>query len=85
VTSSGSFHCFLPTPGALRSADGDVLSTRKASVEPLHEFSSKIGALLSMTGQWKNDFVVGELMFGRGSNGGFWSRNVENALSFNRD
>jgi len=44
-------------------------------------------ALLSMTGHWTAQaFVEGEIpFFGRSSDGGFWFRKVENALSFNGD
>ena len=50
-------------------------------------FASRLMALLSMTGHWAGQaFVEGEIPFSGGSsNGGFWSKKVENALSFNRD
>jgi hypothetical protein len=40
-----------------------------------------------MTSHWAGQaFVDGEIPFsGRSSNGGFWSRKIENALSFNGD
>jgi hypothetical protein len=41
---------------------------------------------LSMTGHWTGQAFEGEIPFsGRSSSGGFWSRKVENALSFNGD
>jgi hypothetical protein len=45
----------------------------------------RLMALLSVTSHWVGRaFVEGEIPFsGRGSNGGFWSGEVENALSFN--
>jgi hypothetical protein len=45
-------------------------------------FASRLMALLSMTSHWAGQaFVEGEIPFsGRCSNGGFWSRKVENAL-----
>ena len=50
-------------------------------------FASRLMALLSMTGHWAAQaFVEGEIPFSGGSsNGGFWSKKVENALSFNGD
>jgi hypothetical protein len=44
-------------------------------------FASRLVALLSTTGHWAGQaFVEGEIPFsGRSSNGGFWSRKVENA------
>jgi len=44
-------------------------------------------ALLSTTGHWAGQaFVEGEMPFSGGSsNGGLWSKKVENALSFNGD
>jgi hypothetical protein len=48
-------------------------------------FASRLMALLSMMGHWAGQaFVEGELPFSVSSNGGFWCRKVENALSFNR-
>jgi hypothetical protein len=49
-------------------------------------FAGRLIALLSMTPLVAQAFAEGEIPFsGRGSNGGFWSRKVENALSFNGD
>jgi hypothetical protein len=50
-------------------------------------FASRLMALLSTTGHWAGQaFVEGEIPFSGGSsNGGFWSKKVENALSFNGD
>ncbi len=49
-------------------------------------FASRLIALLSMTSLGAQAFAEGEIPFsGRSSNGGFWSRKVENALSFNGD
>jgi hypothetical protein len=50
-------------------------------------FASRLMALSSMTDHWAGRaFVEGEIPFsGRSSNGGFWSRKVENALSFKGD
>jgi hypothetical protein len=49
-------------------------------------FASRLIALLSMTPLRALAFAESEIPFsGRSSNGGFWFRNVENALSFNGD
>ena len=50
-------------------------------------FARRLMALLSMTGHWAGQaFIEGEISFSRrSSNGGFLSRKVENALSFNAD
>jgi hypothetical protein len=50
-------------------------------------FAGCLMALLSTTGHWAGlAFVEGGIPFSGGSsNGGFWSRKVENALSFNGD
>jgi hypothetical protein len=50
-------------------------------------FASRLMALLSMTDHWAGQaFVEGEILISGGSsNGGFWPRKVENALSFNGD
>jgi hypothetical protein len=50
-------------------------------------FASRLMAVLSMTGHWAGKaFAEGGIPFSGGSsNGGFWFRNVENALSFNGD
>jgi hypothetical protein len=49
-------------------------------------FASRLMALLSMTDHWAGQaFVEGKIPFSGSSNGGFWSRKVENALSFNGD
>jgi hypothetical protein len=50
-------------------------------------FTSRSMALLSTTGHWAGQaFVDGKIPFSGGSsNGGFWSKKVENALSFNGD
>jgi hypothetical protein len=54
-------------------------------VETYHS-AGRLMALLPMTGHLGNEaFVEGEIPFSRSSNGGFWSGNVENALSFNMD
>jgi len=47
-------------------------------------FASRLMAVLSMTGHWAGQVLSkAEFHFGGSSNGGFWSRKVENALSFN--
>jgi len=48
-------------------------------------FASRLVARLSMTVHWKGQALPkGEIPFSDGSsNGGFWSRKVENALLFN--
>jgi hypothetical protein len=50
-------------------------------------FARRLMALLSMAAHWAGQaFAEGEIPFsGRSSNGGFWPRKVENALSFNGD
>jgi len=63
--------------------DGDQAERRDGNLP----FASRLVALLSMTVRWTGQaFVEGEIPFSGGSsNGGFWSRKVENALSFNGD
>src|ERR1700730_4866878 len=45
-------------------------------------FASRLMAVLSMTGHWAGQVLSkAEFHFGGSSNGGFWSRKVENALT----
>ena len=47
-------------------------------------FASRLMAVLSMTGHWAGQFCRRRnSLFGGSSNGGFWPRKVETALSFN--
>jgi len=49
-------------------------------------FASRLMAVLSMTGHWAGQFCRRRnSIFGGSSDGGFWSRKVENTLSFNGD
>jgi hypothetical protein len=62
--------------------DGDQAERCDANLP----FASRLIALLSMTPLGAQAFAEGEIPFsGRWPNGGFRSRKVENALSFNGD
>jgi hypothetical protein len=75
-----------PEPGWATIRFRDWTAIRLSGATATLPFASRLMAL-STTGHWTvQAFVEGEIPFSAGSsNDGFWSRKVENALSFNGD